>query len=352
MRLRAAGLALACAFATAIGVRAETHDRLDLALPTDNHALLEGGGAAFYQVIERDFGGVKTKPWQGGRYGFVRNPLRTAEGLTYTRFHEGIDIRPLHRDAAGEPLDEVRAIAAGTVVYVNRSPALSNYGNYVVVEHRWDGCRYYSLYGHLGSVTAAIGEPVDRGTALGILGYTGEGLNRERAHLHLELNLMLSRAFASWHTRFFPTDRNPHGIYNGIYNGINLSGIDIARLYLALRKRPMLTIPEFLAAEKVFYRVEVPASKNFYLAEAYPWLLGGQRTAEAAGAFEISFNAAGVPVKISSRSLTIAEPQLISVAPRPIDYTYLTRGQIGGSGAQPVLTESGKRQMQLLTWPE
>src|SRR3954470_2280801 len=101
---------------------------LDLILPTQNNALLRGNGPAFYQHIERDYEGEKSTPWEGGRYGFVRNPVETRDGLVYSRFHEGIDIRPLQRDAAGEPLDEVRAIADGAVVYANTNPAWSNYG--------------------------------------------------------------------------------------------------------------------------------------------------------------------------------------------------------------------------------
>ncbi|MDQ6861282.1 MAG: M23 family peptidase, partial [Verrucomicrobiota bacterium] len=95
---------------------------MNLALPTENDALFHGGGAAFYQYIVRDFKGVKTTPWEGGQYGFVRNPVETPSGFVYTRFHEGIDIRPLRRDAAGEPLDPVRAIADGAVAYVNNVP--------------------------------------------------------------------------------------------------------------------------------------------------------------------------------------------------------------------------------------
>ena len=100
---------------------------LDLVLPTDNDALFSGG-PAFYQYIERDFKGVKSTPWEGGQYGFVRDPIETSAGIVYTRFHEGIDIKPLRRDARGEPLDEVRAIADGKVVHTNPVPGYSNYG--------------------------------------------------------------------------------------------------------------------------------------------------------------------------------------------------------------------------------
>jgi hypothetical protein len=62
--------------------------KIEISLPTDNDALFQGGGPEFYQYIERDFQGEKSTPWEGGRYGFVRNPVPTAQGLIYTRFHE------------------------------------------------------------------------------------------------------------------------------------------------------------------------------------------------------------------------------------------------------------------------
>src|ERR1700738_3788422 len=164
---------------------------VDLALPTDNDALFGEGGAAFYQYIEGDYKGEKSWPWQGGQYGFVRDPIETAAGIIYTRFHEGIDIRPLQRDERGEPLDEVRAIAAGKIVHTNHVPGYSNYGKYIVIEHRWDGSPYYSLYGYLNSIRVQSGQEVKKGEPIAVMGHTGSGLNQERAHVHLELNLML-----------------------------------------------------------------------------------------------------------------------------------------------------------------
>jgi murein DD-endopeptidase MepM/ murein hydrolase activator NlpD len=325
----------------------ENGERLNLALPTDNDALYHSGGAAFYQYIIRDYKGVITKPWQGGQYGFVRNPVETPGGLVYTRFHEGMDIRPVRRDANGEPLDEVRAIADGTVVYTNLVPAHSNYGNYVVVEHRWGGANYYSLYGHLASVAVARGATVKRGDRLGILGYTGEGLDRERAHVHLELNLLLGRKFEAWYAAFNKTEPN----YHGLYNGINLMGIDIARLYLTLRKRPGVTIPEFLANEETFYKVALPASPNFDLPKRYPWLLR-EASEPAPPSWEISFNRAGVPLKVEAGKQPVAVPAVSYVKKRGGDYTVLTRGVVGGTSANAHLTESGGRLMRLLIFPE
>lgn len=319
---------------------------LDLALPTDNDALFRGGGAEFYQYIERDYKGVKSFPWEGGQYGFVRNPVETSAGIVYTRFHEGIDIKPVRRDANGEPLDEVRSIADGTVVYTNTVPRWSNYGNYVVIEHRWGGSPYYSLYGHLRSISARKGQRVARGDAIGGMGYTGEGLNRERAHVHLEINLMLSRKFESWYSAFVKTEPN----YHGIYNGLNLVGIDVARLYLALPKNAALTIPEFLRSEEPFYRVAVPASEHFDLSRLYPWLLRGN--AAGAKAFAVTFNRAGVPLRIEPLPTPVSAPSLTWWEKRGVDYSLLTRGVLTGRGENAALSENGTRQMQLLTWPD
>src|SRR6266513_5565699 len=107
MRLLFAAVVFACYLSASMSVQAAQNHGLDLVLPTDNDALFSGDGPVFYQYIERDYQGVKSTPWEGGQYGFVRNPVRTTEGIVYTRFHEGIDIKCLQHDSRGEPLDEV-----------------------------------------------------------------------------------------------------------------------------------------------------------------------------------------------------------------------------------------------------
>jgi murein DD-endopeptidase MepM/ murein hydrolase activator NlpD len=320
---------------------------LNLALPTDNDAIYRGDGPEFYQYIERDYQGVKSTPWEGGQYGFVRDPAETPAGIVYTRFHEGIDIRPLQRDERGEPLDQVRAIAAGVVVHTNPVPKFSNYGKYVVVEHLWDGCKYYSLYGHLSSIQVRVGQRVEQRDQLGIMGHTGEGLNQVRAHLHLELNLMFSRQFESWHDSLFKTDPN----HNGLYNGINLMGIDIARLYLALRERPSLNIPAFLAEEETIYRVLLPASRHFDLLKFYPWMRP-QKSAEKPASWEVSFNRAGVPLKIEPSGKHVGGPELSYIKQTEINSSYLTRDQVAGRGPGAHLTDKGKRFLRLLIYPD
>jgi murein DD-endopeptidase MepM/ murein hydrolase activator NlpD len=346
MRLFGAAFLLAAFFSLAMTAQTAQNQTLDLVLPTDNDALFSGDGAAFYQYVERNYNGVKSMPWQGGQYGFVRDPLGSTGGVVYTRFHEGIDIRPLHRDANGEPLDEVRAIADGKVVHTNLVPGYSNYGKYVVVEHRWDGSNYYSLYGHLSSIAVHSGDTVKRGQPIAIMGYTGVGINRERAHVHLELDLMFSQQFEAWHNAFFRNDPN----HNGIYNGLNLAGLDVARLYLALRKNPTLTIPEFLNDEETFYKVTLPKSRHFDLPRLYPWLLAGKRNEKSS--WEVSFARSGVPLKIEPSDKHVTQPALSYVKKSSIDYSHLTRDIVSGHEGNAYLTNYGSQLMRLLTYPD
>ena len=346
MRLLFAAVVFACVVSASMTIQSAQNHGLDLVLPTDNDALFSGDGPAFYQHIERDYQGVKSTPWEGGQYGFVRDPKDTAGGVVYTRFHEGIDIRSVHRDANGEPLDEVRAIADGKVVHVNLVPGHSNYGKYIVIEHRWDGSNYYSLYGHLSSIAVQPGELVRRGQRIAAMGYTGTGINRERAHLHLELCLMFSRQFEAWYNTFFRNDPNRHGIYNGM----NLAGLDIARLYLALGKNPALTIPEFLNEEEAFYKVTLPKARHFDLPTLYPWMLtAGKRSGSA---WEVSFARSGVPLRIESSDKRVTQPELSYVKKASTEYSYLTRDIVAGHQANAHLTNYGGQLMRLLIWPD
>jgi hypothetical protein len=165
--------------------------------------------------------------------------------------------------------------------------------------------------------------------------------------LHLELNLMLSRKFESWHDTFFKSDPNR----NGLYNGLNLAGLDIARLYLALQKRPGLTIPEFLSEEETLYRVLLPLSRHFDLARAYPWMVREKTEGETAS-WEVSFNRAGVPLKIQPSAKTVSEPELSYLKPGGIDARRLTNERVAGRGGSARLTGKGKQFMRLLVFPD
>jgi Peptidase family M23 len=318
-----------------------------LGLPTDNHGLLTGDLPGFYQCIRRDFEGVQSEVWEGGQYGFVRDPHRIGSQVIYTRFHEGIDIRPLLRDPRGEPEDSVRAIADGDVVYCNPDPRASNYGRYVVIVHDLDGCPYFSLSAHLKLVSTSAGVRLHQGDPIGVLGYSGEGVDQPRAHLHLELNLLLSDFFNAWYAKYHHAEENRHGLYNGL----NLAGIDVGRYYLALKTNPKLSVPEFLGQEEVWYRVRVSASGPPTLLRRYPWLIEGRTDAKA---WEISFSRSGLPLRFTALKEPVEAPVLSWSHPSEAPLQLLTRGYVRGLSTSAQLTEDGLRYVELIsqTMPE
>jgi hypothetical protein len=256
---------------------------LDLCLPTANDALLKAGrDADFFQpTIE---GTVES-----GMFGCVRNEGR--------RFHEGIDIKCLQRDRHGEPTDPVHAVADGEVAFINTKPSLSNYGRYVVLEHRWDAVQAFTLYAHLREVAdgLAIGQPVKKEQVIATLGHstnTREGIARERAHLHFEIDLMLNSNFPVWYAK-----RDPKAPPFGNFNGQNLVGLDPAaflRAYAADRK---LNFAGYIAKQPIGFTMLVGA-------RPFPWLSRHPEQVPlrtGAVAYEISATAWGLPVYVTPR---------------------------------------------------
>ena len=158
---------------------------------------------------------------------------------------------------------------------------------------------------------------------------------------------MIDHNFEAWYASQFKKEPNR----NGIYNGINLDGLDIARLYLALHENPALTIPEFLAGEEVFYKAALPRSANFELPKAYPWMLAS-KPGPSTKSWIVSFTRSSLPIKIEPSDKQIDQPQLIYIKESSIDYSILTQRQIAGRGGKGHLAEAGQRLMQLLIYPE
>lgn len=317
---------------------------LGLVLPTDNDAIFSSDPSRFYMYTDRNFEGVQSKPWEGGTYGFSRNMQRTSVGIVYTRLHEGIDIRPVRRDESGNPLDDVRSIADGVVVYVNDTSSRSNYGRYVVVAHDWGYGTFFSLYAHLSSSAAKPGQQVRAGQTIAKMGYTGAGINRERAHVHVELAMLLSDRFQKWYELHF-TSTNHHGIFNGF----NLTGMDIAGLYLAHRANPGISVAEFLAREEPYFKALVPKRGPLPFLRRYPLLGRELQSVADPQSWEFTFNAAGVPLEIRPSARTLSYPIVTWVKPSGTDHSYLTVGRITGTGDSAKLTPRGSRYLQLLT---
>ncbi len=310
-----------------------------LVLPTCNRELLIGNDSLFYQKTATG----RAQPWTAGRYGFVRNPRSVGSEQVFTRFHEGMDIRPLYRNKMGIPLDTVMAVAEGRVVRVSPKAGGSNYGRYIVIEHIIDGSPYYSLYAHLADTLTTEGRIVRQGEAIGILGYTGVGINRERAHLHFELALLLNEHFNVWYEPLWPNDSNEHGPYNGM----NLVGLDAASLYIALHRNPALTIPEFLRREPAYYKVIVPRRGRLDLLRRYPWLQT-EPGAPADSSWLISFDRSGVPLRVETSTSTVEEPAIVEIECSPVNYSLRTKGRVSGSENRFDLTPAGTRYIELI----
>jgi len=328
------------------GLFGQAREPLGLILPTDNRALFEDDGPGFYQVTERNFEGERTWPWEGGQYGFVRNAVRRPTGVVYNRLHEGIDIRPLTRDAQGEPLDDVKSVSDGRIVYVNRSAGGSNYGRYVVVEYLWQGARYYGLYAHLASTNVYPSQMVQQGDVLGRLGYSGDGLDRARAHVHFELNMLLSERYDDWMRRHNPREGNPHGRYNGQ----NLAGFSPSDLYLALDRNPNLDLGLFMRQQPEAFVLSVPGGYWLDLVRRYPWLMT-QRPSSPPPAYEIAFTAGGFPVRVRPLDIGQTSPAVLRVAASVRRYGLATNGILREDDGSYLLSAKGLRYLDLLTSP-
>jgi murein DD-endopeptidase MepM/ murein hydrolase activator NlpD len=311
---------------------------IDLRLPTENHHLFTGESERFYMYVDRIFEGEASKPWEAGSFGFVRNAMRINGQVILTKFHEGIDISPVNRDKAGNPLDLVSSIADGRVAHVSPISGRSNYGKYVVVEHLWENSSIYSLYAHLAEITCNPGDPVKAGSVLGRMGYTGAGIDRTRAHCHLELGMMMSLRFDDWSKGSIN--------YQGNFNGINLAGSDVARFFIEHKANPELTFSSFIANTPVHFKVTVPSKGTPDFVKRHSWIC--KSVPENTVSWEISFSATGMPVAFAPSQREVESAAVTSVRPSAIPQRYLTRNLISGQHNHATLTTGGKQLVALL----
>lgn len=176
-------------------------------------------------------------------FGCVRNDGR--------RFHEGIDLKPIHRDSRNESTDAIYAFDDGVVRYVNLVSGKSGYGRYVVVEHPKIAPGFVSLYAHLRSVPDDIvaGVEVVGGQKIAVMGRSAGGYSipRSRAHLHFELGFWLGPRFQKWFDQQPFESKNEHGSFNGM----NIIGLDAWALCGALRRGEAEDVWQFVMSEQV-----------------------------------------------------------------------------------------------------
>jgi murein DD-endopeptidase MepM/ murein hydrolase activator NlpD len=314
----------------------------NLLLPTANRALFEAGGESRYFVE------TPGKTWRSGTFGCVRT-----EGH---QMHEGLDIRCLQRDKHGEPLDPILAVADGTVAYVNARPALSNFGKYIVLRHKIDGLELYSFYAHLREIHAGLtsGKAVKSGEAIGIIGRTAntrQGISRDRAHLHFELNFFLNDRFGDWYKKFMPGQRNDHGVWNGM----NMVGIDPAKvLQLQARQGTQFSLRRLIQQETELCRVLMRKTR-FPWAQRYAALVTRNPVADKEGVagYDVFLNFNGLPYRVIPRASSELKEgpkfQLLSVNAAE-QQKNPARRLVTRQGSHWVLHSNGIRLLELLTY--
>lgn len=312
-------------------------------LPTKNNYLLQGQNERFFMYVNRLKDGVDLKPWTGGTYGLVRTVVDTPQGPVCVKFHEGIDISPVQRDSNGVPQDVVHPVAPGTVVHICNASTHSNYGKYVVVRHDTKDGPLFSLYAHLSSITCSLNDRVGTGNSLGILGYTGVGTNKTRAHLHLELCLMINKDYTYWYDAHIKTPN-----HHGNYNGLNLIGFDPTPLLRSGQKGERTTLSKHFATLKPEFKTRIPGAKMPSIGKMYPFLVKTNNVPlNKARSWIISFTDTGVPIALEADHKVCSEPELVWLRPDAVLAQYRTCSRVKSlGGGKYILSPAGKRHAQ------
>lgn len=255
--------------------------------PTPNTAFAEG--RALSAFIQPTSSGLL----DSGLFGCVRNGG--------TRFHEGIDLFPIRHDSSGEAVDAIYAILPGRVVHVSGTAGHSSYGRYVVVAHQQASLQFYSLYAHLASIHSAIkpGVSVSAGSVLGVMGRSAAGyrIPQSRAHLHFELALKLSDQFQAWYDRQRFGSQNRHGIWNGM----NLIGVDPLEFFQQCRLGKVSDFRSYLQQKKVLARIRILTSQIPNFVRNHPTLLTAPHEGRKLLAWDIGFSQYGIPIEWTPR---------------------------------------------------
>ncbi len=254
-------------------------ERIEISWPTPNDAWAKGRG--FESWVQPTVSGEP----QSGLFGSVRS--------NGTQFHEGLDIRPVARDRRGEPADRITAAMDGIVRNISARPGESNYGRYIVLEHPGVSPAVYTLYAHLARIEPGLheGEAVQRGQVIGLMGHSSNGnIPVERAHLHFEIGLMLSREFPAWYS--WKKFGSPN--QQGLWNGLNLMGIDPRDFLERWRNHRVDNFDEYFAHKDAAVRLRVATTRVPDFITRYPALLKKPINGLVAG-WEVQCDVTGLP---------------------------------------------------------
>ena len=104
--------------------------------------------------------------WMSSLYGYRSDPMSGKK-----EFHQGVDV-------AGKPGTPITAVAAGIVIW---SGQRYGYGDLVEISH---GNGYTTRYAHNKKNLVSVGEKVEKGEIIALMGATGRSTG---THVHFEV---------------------------------------------------------------------------------------------------------------------------------------------------------------------
>jgi peptidoglycan LD-endopeptidase LytH len=264
--------------------------RIELVWPTPNKAYVEGKGIEAY--VQPTVSGEPTS----GLFGCVRS--------NGAQFHEGVDMKPVSRDRQGEPTDDVFAAMTGIVRHINLRAGESSYGRYVVIEHPDLRPAVYTLYAHLSAVKPGLkpGDAVTIGQVIATMGRSSGGyvIPKDRAHLHFEIGLVMTRQFQSWYG--WKEFGSPNE--QGIYNGMNLMGINALDFLDQFRARRVNNFAEYFVQLPAVATVRIATRRTPDFVQRYPELLTAEIPLAGVAGWQVKVNATGLPFAWTPLSAT------------------------------------------------
>ena len=199
-----------------------------------------------------------------------------------------------------------------------------------------------------------IGQAVKAGELLALMGRTTntrEGISRDRAHVHFELDLLINDRFPAWFRKASPAQRNDHGAWNGQ----NLLGLDPRLIFLEEgRQTTNFSLLNFIGHQTELCRVFVRATRFPWLTR-YPSLVQGNPLAgtEGVAGYEISLNYNGVPFRLIPRAASEVQGrsrfELLSVDEGE-NRRNPCRGLVVKRGGRWRLGHNGEKLLELLTF--
>ncbi|UZN00578.1 M23 family metallopeptidase [Lysinibacillus sp. MHQ-1] len=108
-------------------------------------------------------------------------------GMRSGSMHYGVDIAnsssnvPVHASSAGVINKAVGGCSNNGSI---GNTCNGGYGNYVIVRHSIDGKTYDTLYAHLQSISVSVGQTVNQGDKIGVMGNSGSSTGQ---HVHFEI---------------------------------------------------------------------------------------------------------------------------------------------------------------------